>query len=155
MKNIRWKLAQWITLKATDFSDWLLRKRRWRYAASDYQNMPDGSLGKELITYMNQNNIPFKANLVRHDLKHILLGYEMRMPDELRIHAFLVGNRSYNLVAIAYLLVCISIVPESIRLLKKDFQRGRKAICLKRINLENHVQDNLYICRNAWNILPD
>ena len=149
---MRWKLVKWLTIKATDFSNWLLRKRNWKYTADDYRNMPENSAGKRLIEYMDANQIPFKPNLVRHDLKHILLGYQMNMPDELRIHAFLIGNRCYNPMAMAYLFICVAIVPEILPTLWKDFKRGRKSVCLKNIPLENYIQSDLTSCQKLWHL---
>jgi len=149
---MRWKFVTWLTVKATDMSDWLLRNRNWRLTAEDYRNMPANSMGKKLIEYMDENKIPFKPNLVRHDLKHILLGYKMNMPDELRIHAFLIGNRSYNPMAITYLFICVCIVPEIIPTLRKDFKRGRTAHCLKKIPLEHFIQADVIDCRKRWHI---
>lgn len=150
---MRWKFVKWLTVKATDLSDFLLRKRVWNHTMQDYKNMPENSLGKNLADYMEKNNIPFKPNLVRHDLKHIVLGYEMNMPDELRIHSFLLGNRCYNLMSIAYLMVCVVVVPEIIPTLRKDFKRGRKAKRLREINLEKYLKNDLNECQKLWNLL--
>lgn len=149
---MRWKLVQWITVKATDLSDFLLRKRNWKYTADDYRSMPENSLGRRLIGYMDEHNIPFKPRLVRHDLKHVLLDYEMNMPDELRIHAFLLGNRCYNPMAMLYLALCTVIVPEIIPTLRKDFRRGRNSICLRSINLENYLLSDLNQCKKMWQL---
>lgn len=151
---MRWKFVTWLTVKATAMSDWLLRNRNWRYTADDYRRMPENSMGKKLICYMDQHRIPFKPNLVRHDLKHILLGYEMRMPDELRIHAFLFGNRCYNAMGIIYLAICMLFVPEVTPCLWQDYKRGRKAIPLKKIDLSNFVEQDVDWCRQTWNISP-
>lgn len=149
---MRWKLVTWLTIQATNMSDWLLRKRKWIWTETDYRNLEKGTIGKELITYMDENKIPFKPNLVRHDLKHIVLGYRMNMPDELRIHAFLIGNRCYNPLAVIYLLLCVSIVPEIIPTLKKDFLRGRKTVCLRSIQLEDHITHNLKQFQSLWGL---
>jgi hypothetical protein len=149
---MRWKLVTWLTVRATNLSDWLLRKRNWNYTAADYRSMPENSMGKKLITYMDQNNIPFKPNLVRHDLKHVLLGYKMNMPDELRIHAFLIGNRCYNPMAMTYLAICVVIVPEIIPTLRKDFKRGKNSVCLRNIALEKYTGSDLTQCQRKWKL---
>lgn len=149
---MRWKLVTWLTIQATNMSDWLLRKRKWTWTAEDYRSLEHGTIGKELISYMDANAIPFKPNLVRHDLKHIVLGYKMNMPDELRIHAFLIGNRCFNPMAMIYLFLCIAIVPEIIPTLKKDFYRGRKSICLRKIHFEKHITENLDQFQKSWGL---
>jgi hypothetical protein len=94
---MRWKLVEWLTVKATDLSDLLLSSRHWNYTLKDCSEMPTNSLGYGLYDYLEKTNLSYKPNLIRHDMKHILLNYEMKMPDELKIHAFLIGNKSYNL----------------------------------------------------------
>ena len=94
--------------------------------------MSEESLGFKLHTYLLKTNLTYKPNLIRHDLKHILLNYEMKMPDELKIHAFLIGNKSYNLMGIFYLFICIVIVPEIIPVLIKEYKRGQKVTCFKK-----------------------
>lgn len=150
---MRWKFVKWLTVKATDMCNFLLRKRNWKHSLADYRNMPTDSLGNNLADYMEKNNIRFKQNLDRHDLKHIVLGYEMNMPDELRIHSFLLGNRCYNLMSMAYLFICVAVVPEIIPTLRKDFKRGRKAKKMREINLENYLESDLKECQKLWDLL--
>ena len=149
---MRWKLVTWITLFATSLSHILVRKREQYYHFYEYSKMSAGSLGKSYYEYLKTHKIPYKPNLIRHDLKHVLLGYEMNMSDELRIHAFLLGNRSYNPMAITYLIICAAIVPETITKLRKDFKRGRQSTCLKKINLQAYVHQNLFKCRQHFKI---
>jgi ubiquinone biosynthesis protein Coq4 len=149
---MRWKIVTWITILATNMSHILVRKRPQPYSFEDYAKMPKGSLGKTYYLYLKAQKIPFKPNLIRHDLKHVLLNYKMNMPDELRIHAFLLGNRSYNPMAIAYLITCLTIVPDFYTKLKKDFARGRKTICLKKVDLQGYVLLDLHKCRTILNI---
>lgn len=154
LSKIRWQLVSWLTLKATDFSHWLLRNRKWNLSAEDYRNMPANSTGKKLVTYMDSVHISFNPCLVKHDLKHILSGYEMITPHELRIQAFLLGNRCTNAMSVIYLAICTAIVPEYVAQLKKDFQRGRKAICLKKLNLEALAPLDLKVCQQNLRIEP-
>ena len=101
---------------------------------------------------MDANRIPFKPNLVRHDLKHILLGYKMEMPDELKICAFQLGNHHYNLMSATYLFICVMIVPEVIPSLIHDFKRGRKATRLSELPLEKYVESDLTYCQKLWHL---
>ncbi|MBK6527444.1 MAG: hypothetical protein IPG07_18955 [Crocinitomicaceae bacterium] len=152
--KLRWQLVAWLTIKATDFSHWLLRNRKWNLSAADYRNMPVNSTGKKLVTYMDSVQIKFNPCLVKHDLKHILSGYQMITPHELRIQAFLLGNRCTNAMSVIYLALCTAIVPEYISQLLKDFHRGRRAICLKKLNLEALAMLDLTECQQNLRIEP-
>jgi hypothetical protein len=152
--KLRWQFVAWLTIKATDFSHWLLRNRKWNLSADDYRNMPANSTGKKLVTYMDSIHINFNPCLVKHDLKHILSGYQMITPHELRIQAFLLGNRCTNAMSVVYLAVCTAIVPEYISQLTKDFHRGRKAICFNKLNLEALAPLDLKVCQKNLRIEP-
>ncbi len=115
--------------------------------------MPKASLGNELYLYLIKHNISFKPNLIRHDIKHILLGYEMDMPDELKIHSFLIGNRSYNTMGILYLIICTAIIPETIPSLILAYKRGKKADCMKRINFYPLVRKPLIECQQKLKLI--
>lgn len=149
---MRWKLITWLTIQATNLSNILLHKREWQYNLNDLKQMPANSLGYNLQHYYLQTGIVYKPNLIRHDLKHILLNYKMKMPDELKIHAFLIGNKSYNPMGIVYLCICILIVPEILPALKKEYKRGQKATCLKNIQLQNYVMLDVNFLRTTLNI---
>jgi len=140
---MRWQLVTWLTVKATDLSNVLLSSRDWHYNLKDFSKFPKNSLGYCLYDYLQSKNIPFKPNLIRHDIKHVLLNYEMEMPDELKIHAFLIGNRSYNLMGIIYLSICTIIVPEVLPKLITEYKRGRQATCLKNTDLQNHIYQDI------------
>ena len=125
---MRWELVRRLTLKATDLSNILIHKRNWKYGMEDFKNMPKNSLGNGLYIYLKRKKISFKPNLIRHDIKHILLGYEMDMLDELRIHSFLMGNRSFNALGMVYFIICTSIIPETIPQLIKPYKSSQRAL---------------------------
>ena len=150
--TIRWKFVSWLTVNATNLSGLLLRDRKWNYSFSDFARMPPNSLGGTYYRKMLENNIPYNPKLIRHDMKHILLGYEMKMPDELRIHAFQMGNGSYNTLATTYIAICLLIVPEAVAFLRDDYRRGQKVPCLKNVSLEKYLNIDLIECRSKLNI---
>lgn len=151
----RWKLAKKIAVVATNFSYWLLRNRKWKYDESDYRNLPDGTVGKELIKYMDKTGIKFKPNLVKHDIKHIITGYQMKTKDEIRIHAFLVGNKCTNWFSVLYLLLNVMILPELINELLNDYKRGKKATCLRKVNIEELFSKHLSTVQTRLNLVQN
>ena len=149
---MRWRIVSWITVQATRLSGVLIRKREVPYEFYAFSKMPSGSLGLTYYETLKTAKLSFQPNLIRHDLKHILLGYSMDMRDELKIHAFLIGNKSYNPLAIAYLFLCLLIVPEMIPSLKQDYLRGKKTPPIRKINLNDWLFTSLSDCRTELNI---
>jgi len=152
IKGWRWKLVEKLTLLATEMSSWILKDRGWNYQLKDFGRMPKNSLGKRFYDYMVRNKIGYKPNLIQHDMKHILLGYEMKMPDEMHLHTYLMGNRSWNMLGMAYLAVCLAIVPEYLPKLRSDYRRGKLSQRLSSIDFRPMLCMDLIECRNQLNI---
>lgn len=151
---MRWKLVTWITLVATYFSNVLIRQREQPYTFEAFGEMPKQSLGSSFYRCLVGQQLKFRPNLIRHDIKHVLLDYKMTMPDELRICAFMLGNKSQNSLSMAYLFLCTAIVPEIIPLLKKDYKRGKKSGSLKNLNIKVLAPLSVDQCRRQLNIHP-
>ena len=151
--NFRWKLVTRLTIWATNLSNIILRDRNWSFQLNDFMKMPINSLGRNLYDYLIKTDLSYKPNLIRHDMKHILLNYEMKMPDELKIHAFLIGNKTYNFMGIIYLIISTCIVPEIIPTLIQAYKRGKKAVRLKNIDIQDYVTKDIEWTRQVLNII--
>lgn len=151
-KRLRWKLANWLSNKAISLSDILLKERIWKYDFCTYQNMPKNTLGYHLSDYLKANKIQYNPKLIKHDFKHILLGYEMKMKGEIELHSFLIGNKDFNLMGFTYLVICLMILPETFKDAKKAYYRGKKAIGLSSINLMEYVEKDINDARKLLKI---
>ncbi len=149
---MRWKLITWLTIKATELSNLVLKQIVWPYQFEAYQHMSQNSLGYKYQAYLKRHKIEYKPNLIKHDMKHIILGYDMKMPGELEIVAFLIGNKSYNKIGVIYLLICLLIVPEYSLKLVKHYKRGKAAKCLKHYRIDSFVEADLNKTREFLNI---
>lgn len=149
---MRWKFVTWLTVVSTKMAGILLRKRKQIFTFEAFGKMPKNSLGWVYYHTLNKANLKFHPNLIRHDLKHILLGYSMEMPDELKINTFLIGNKSYNPLAIIHLICCLLIVPEIIPGLKNDYRSGKNTPPLRNVDLNQWVKKDLEYCREKLGI---
>ena len=149
---IRWKIVTWLTIQATEISGLVLKERNWPFQPSDYSKMHKTSLGYHNHICISSQKIEYKANLIKHDMKHIILGYDMTIKNELNIVAFLIGNKSANKVSIFYLIVCLMFVPDYLPKLRKHYNRGKTAKRLKNYDLSIFVTQDLQETRNHLNI---
>ncbi|MGV6862705.1 MAG: hypothetical protein ACWA41_13115 [Putridiphycobacter sp.] len=145
---MRWKFASWLSVIATNLSNILLKERPCPWTFEDLKLLPEDTVGYQLLFKLRQQNLSFKPKLIRHDLKHILLNYEMKMQGELEIHAFLLGNGSYNLMGIVYFIICTLILPETIRTSRLAFQRGKTYPCLKSIDILTYLDKDLSFAKS-------
>ena len=77
-----------------------------------------------------------------HDLKHIVLGYEMTRRDEIRMQAYLVGNGNRTLPCMIFLSIAI-IYPGLWRDLIVQYQLGKKRKSIYYLRLEECMDKSL------------
>lgn len=124
--NIRIQIFKSIVGAAPWLAANLLRPRKWIYNMEDYKNMSEGSLGRAIYEVLIANNLTFIPNGERHDIGHVLLGYEMTVLDEWRMQMFLLGNGKRKFFTIALATAGTLLLPELWFLGKQAFQKGKK-----------------------------
>jgi hypothetical protein len=52
------------------------RPNEFTYSEDELQSLPAGTLGNDLFIFLKRRNLPLLKHYARHDLKHVLLGYD-------------------------------------------------------------------------------
>lgn len=147
--NIRWIIVHHFSNICTKMNVLLLRKRPHDYTSKTLQTMPKNSLGNKLARTIEDEGLDFQSKLLRHDLKHIYLGYSMHVKDELRLHSYLIGNRNYNPLAMIYLFISTLFVLDYIPQLRQDFVLGKSNANIKELDLLSNIQADVFLLRKA------
>ena len=126
--KFRYKIAHLLTLLAPKIVKLTLLKEKWRYTLQDYRNFPVGTVAREIANYLDLKGLCFLPKGEKHDVRHIVLGYEMNVEGEVRMQAFLIGNGKLHLYGILYLGFFLILLPELIIPCLGDFLRGRQAV---------------------------
>ncbi len=107
------------------------------------EQLPEGSLGKEIARCLRANNLRLVPHFESHDLKHTLLDFKMTPLDEIRMQAFMLGNGNWTLPSLLIFLYGAVLLPNKWRLLATDFQEGRRALPIKDWTLEEFAAQPL------------
>ena len=92
----------------------------------DYlQSLPVGMLGRGVVDMLLANDLHLIPHYENHDLKHVLLGYEMTPEDELKLKAFMFGNGDWSITCVGFLLLAV-LTPEIWPVLRRHYWRGRR-----------------------------
>lgn len=62
------------------------------YTRAELKALPVGTLGNDLYIFLDQRNLPLLNHYARHDLKHVLLGYDTTEEGEACLQSFMLGN---------------------------------------------------------------
>ncbi len=132
--NARYRFAHLLTLLAPKIVKLTLSKAKWRYSIQDYRNFPVGTVAREIANYLDLKKLHFLPKGEKHDVRHIVLGYEMNVEGEVRMQAFLIGNGKLHPYGIVYLGFFLALLPELIVPCLGDFLRGRQATSLNNLS---------------------
>jgi ubiquinone biosynthesis protein Coq4 len=87
---------------------------------------PAGSLGRDLAVFLQSRNLQLLPYYAKHDIKHILLGYDTTDEGEVCLQCFMLGNRHWSFPVLATVVFGWLTMPEHWRKFSKAFQRGRR-----------------------------
>ena len=103
---------------------------KFPYAAKDLQNFSDGTLGKDLVKFLDTKNLQLLTFYARHDMKHILLDYDASEEGEGQLQCFMLGNGHFSFPVAATVIYCFATMLEYWVSFRKAFNRGRKAVAI-------------------------
>lgn len=97
------------------------------YSREQLKHLPKGSFGNDLILFLEKRNLPLLNHYTRHDLKHVLLGYDTTDDGEACLQSFMLGNGRISFPVLATVLYSIITMPEHWKKMRKAYWLGRKA----------------------------
>ena len=89
--------------------------------------LPEGSLGHDLYLFLEKRNLPLMKHYARHDLKHVLLGYDTTDEGEACLQCFMLGNGRVSFPVLATVIYSFVTMPEHWGKMKKAFRQGKQS----------------------------
>ena len=106
----------------------LMRKPEiFPYSSAQLQQFETGSLGKDLICFIEDKGLQLLPYYARHDIKHILLQYDTTDDGEVCLQAFMIGNGHFSFPVLATVLYGLVTMPEHWNKFLDAYHRGRNA----------------------------
>lgn len=106
----------------------LIRKpNHFTHTKDDLKLLPEGSLGKDLYNFLEKRNLPLLKHYARHDLKHVLLGYDTTDEGEACLQNFMFGNGRISFPVVATVIYSYTTMPEHWKKMRAAYRLGRKS----------------------------
>jgi len=129
------------------FGVWFLKTFGKRKYAADLKEKLDcckeGTIGRELLSFMTKNGFDFVPHYEKHDMKHVILGYKPKPDDELRMQAFMFGNAGFSFTSVTMAAMFIIWTPGMWKDFKTHFQKGKKVKPIGHFTIEDLMDKNL------------
>ena len=97
------------------------------YSEDELESLPAGTLGNDLVVFLKQRNLPLLKHYARHDLKHVLLGYDTTEEGEACLQSFMFGNGRISFPVLATVTYSFITMPEYWSKMKKAFLQGKSS----------------------------
>lgn len=103
------------------------RPNAFSYSMHDLSNFPKGSLGNDLYLFLHQRNLPLLKHYARHDLKHIVLGFDTTDEGEACLQSFMFGNGRVSFPVLATVLYGSLTMPEYWSHMRAAYRKGKQS----------------------------
>jgi ubiquinone biosynthesis protein Coq4 len=131
---IRSKILVWLTHSLALPILKLVRKpERFPYSLAELELFPDGSMGKALADFLEKKDLELLTYYARHDIKHILLGYDTTDEGEGCLQCFMLGNGHISFPVLATVIYCFVTMPEYWSKFRSAYQRGKESRSLEKV----------------------
>jgi hypothetical protein len=141
--NIFQLLARKILKRTFHLSVWTIEQfydiALYEQKARELRELPGGTLGKDIADCLERNGLRLVPHFESHDLKHILLNFQMTPVDEIRLQAFMLGNGNYSPASFAIFIFGAIFLPDMWTTFYKDFQNGRNAKPISSWTIEEYA----------------
>ena len=140
-RNRRSRLLAGLIAASVPLLNRFRRPRPFPYTLEELRRLPPASLGAATAAFLDQRQFGFLPEYETHDVVHTLLGYDTTTSGELRLQAFMWGNRSASTAGRVLLVMGAALLPELWRQLREDFRRGTRAQRLAALDLRVVVHE--------------
>jgi hypothetical protein len=151
--NFTEKKRRRTSFKLTGWTIWALEKLYDTSALEAKLNklktLEKGTVGREVAEMLDQKGYRLIPKFENHDLKHIVLDYEMTMQDEIKMQAYLVGNGNTSLPCLIFLSLGL-FYPSIWRELGAEFRQGRRTNSIHLLTLDNCMTQSLTAIKSKY-----
>lgn len=106
------------------------RPNPFQLTMEDLRFYPAGSLGNDLFHFLDRRQLPLLKHYARHDLKHVVLGYDTTDEGEACLQSFMLGNGRVSFPVLATVTYGFLTMPEYWGKMKAAFAKGRKSTAI-------------------------
>jgi hypothetical protein len=110
---------------------------RYQRQVATLSLLPAGTVGHELAASLLARDLTLVPGFESHDLKHVVLAYELEPVGEVRMQAFMLGNGNWTLPSCLIFLFGLLLLPQHWRLFRQDYRAGQRCLPLAALTIKD------------------
>jgi ubiquinone biosynthesis protein Coq4 len=103
------------------------RPVKFPYSREELAGFEPGTLGKDLVVYLDERKLQLLPYYAKHDIKHILLQYDTNDEGEVCLQCFMLGNGHLSFPVAATVLYGFVTMPEYRKKFMQAYKRGKNS----------------------------
>ncbi len=120
----------------------------FKYSELELCLMPEGSLGNDLYMFLEKRNLPLLTHYARHDIKHVLLGYDTTDEGEVCLQSFMLGNGRVSFPVLATVIYGYLTMPEYWKKMRAAYKQGKQSTSFHYWNWNEMVHENTAVLQD-------
>lgn len=100
------------------------------YTKEQLVQMEKGTVGKDLADFLGDKQLELLPHYARHDMKHVILGYDTTEEGELCLQSFMLGNGRVSFPVLATILFGLLTSPEYWKKMHASYKKGKECISI-------------------------
>ena len=120
-------LVAWMINKAVPALNIFRNPETWPYTLDQMRHYSPGSLGFETAAFLDQRGFGLLPKYEIHDIIHTILDYNTTTVGELRLQAFMWGDRSSSFAGRVLFIIGLTLLPELWNDLRLEYERVKRA----------------------------
>jgi ubiquinone biosynthesis protein Coq4 len=144
----RMALLTWLIIHAVPLLNRFRPRTAWPYPLASLRRFPPHSWGLAVAHFLAARGFTaYLPNYEAHDAFHVLLDYETDVHGEVRLQAFMVGNRSASFAGRVLFFLSIALLPELWTAMRQAYRRGRHSAQVGRWDVPTLLDQDLATLR--------
>lgn len=124
------------------------RRKAWKLNPADYLKFNKGSLGNELGLFYTKNHFKPVDRAERHDVFHILFGFDTTVKAECELQFFLAGNGKWSVFTFGTCAIGFILFPSWLKDFKNSYQIGKQYVNVNQFDFYSELNTNLIYLKN-------
>lgn len=126
--QFRKRLVAWMIHQAVPTLNIFRNPKPFPYTLEEMRKFHQGTLGYEVAVFLDKRGFDLLPKYEIHDAIHTILNYNTTTVGELKLQAFMWGNKSSSFAGRILFLIGLIVLPELWTELKSDLERGKSTI---------------------------
>ncbi len=127
---------------------YLRKAKPFPYSSEALLQMEKGTVGNDLALFLGEKKLRLLSHYARHDMKHVVLGFDTTEEGELCLQSFMLGNGRFSFPVIATVVFGLLLAPDHWKKMLASYRHGKQCIAIHRWNWYTLVTQRTETVRN-------